>query len=116
MVAALLYPKYEFCEANIGDDIEKLIDDIKKVYEIRIEERTISMMNYISNEEGRQLMIKLGDRVVDKVTGFEGLVTGLVEYLYEKPNALLEGVDNTGQPISIWVTLDRVELVETISK
>lgn len=98
------------------NDIEKLIDGIKKVYEIRIEECPISMMNFISNEEGRQLMIKLGDRVVDKVTGFEGLVTGLVEYLYEKPNALLEGVDNTGQPISIWVASERVELVDPTSE
>lgn len=57
-------------------------------------------------------MIKLGDRATDKVTGFEGLVTGLVEYLYEKPNALLEGIDANGHPISVWVTLDRVKLVE----
>lgn len=61
-------------------------------------------------------MIKLGDRAIDKVTGFEGLVTGLVEYLYEKPGTLLEGVDNAGQPISIWVASERVELVDPTSE
>lgn len=56
-------------------------------------------------------MIKLGTKVRDKETKFEGLVTARAEYLYGLVQVLLESVDNTGRPIEWWCNEARVEEV-----
>lgn len=50
-------------------------------------------------EQEKKNMIKLGAKVRDKVTKFEGLVTARAEYLCDAPRVLVESVDNTGRPI-----------------
>lgn len=57
-------------------------------------------------------MIKLGVKVRDKETNFEGLVTARAEYLYERPSVLVEAIDSTGRPIEWWYKEERVEVVE----
>ena len=57
-------------------------------------------------------MIKLGIKVRDKVTNFEGLVTARADYLYGEPQVMVESVDTTGRPIEWWYKEDRVEIVE----
>ena len=54
-------------------------------------------------------MIKLGTRVRDKETRFEGLVTARAEYLYGESQVMVEAVDSTGRPIEWWYKEDRVE-------
>ena len=45
-------------------------------------------------------MIKLGDRVKDTISGFEGIVTGKAEYLYGCMQILVqpESLQENGQP------------------
>lgn len=57
-------------------------------------------------------MIKLGTKVRDKETKFEGVVTARAEYLHENPRVMVEAVDNTGRPIEWWYEENRVEVVE----
>ena len=54
-------------------------------------------------------MIKLGTRVRDKETKFEGIVTARAEYLYDRPKVLIENIDSTGRPIEWWYDETRVE-------
>lgn len=54
-------------------------------------------------------MIKLGVKVKDKETGFEGLVTARAEYLHEYPRVLVESTDTTGRPVEWWYPESRVE-------
>ena len=56
--------------------------------------------------------IKLGAKVRDKVTKFEGCVTARAEYLYDKPRVLVEGIDSTGRPIEWWYDESRVTEVQ----
>lgn len=53
-------------------------------------------------------MIYLGAIVKDRETGYEGVVTARVEYLYFNPQVLVEGIDNTGRPIEHWCAEERV--------
>jgi hypothetical protein len=56
--------------------------------------------------------IELGSRVSDKITGFEGVVTGRAQYLHGVDNALVEAVVGTdGKLISEWIAETRLELV-----
>jgi hypothetical protein len=57
--------------------------------------------------------IALGNIVRDVVTQFEGTVTGLATYLHEKPQARVEGIDSTGRPITDWVVLDRLTIINS---
>lgn len=57
-------------------------------------------------------MIELGTKAKDKQTGFVGSITARVEYLYDTPQVLLEGVDSTGRPCDYWVNESRIEFVE----
>lgn len=58
-------------------------------------------------------MIKLGTKVRDKETKFEGIVTARAEYLYEAPRVLVENIDTTGRPIECWYDETRVkEIIE----
>lgn len=57
-------------------------------------------------------MIKLGDKVMDKVNGYKGVVTGMVQYAYAADCALVDNIDHTGRPVSVWIELDRLEVTE----
>lgn len=57
-------------------------------------------------------MIELGTNAIDNETGFAGVVTARVGYLYDNPQVLLEGVDSTGRPCDYWVNESRIEFVE----
>ena len=53
----------------------------------------------------------LGQKVRDKITGFEGTVTGYAEYLVAKPIVLIESIDNNGRPIEWWALTERIEFI-----
>lgn len=53
-------------------------------------------------------MIKLGAKVKDKETGYNGVVTGRAEYLYRETQILVENIDNTGRPIEWWIEEERL--------
>ena len=47
--------------------------------------------------------------VVDKVTGYDGIITARAEYCYNSSNQyLVENTDNTGRPVDVWVAEDRL--------
>jgi hypothetical protein len=54
-----------------------------------------------------------GDKVKDKITGFEGTVTGRVEYITGCNQLLVQpsSKDGTEMPKSSWIDEDRCELV-----
>ncbi len=55
--------------------------------------------------------IRTGDKVVDTVTGFKGIVTARVEYLHDIPQVLVQPTElsDVGQMIeSKWITETRV--------
>lgn len=54
-------------------------------------------------------MIKLGTKVRDKETNYQGIVTARAEYLYGIPKVLVENIDSTGRPIDWWYDESRVE-------
>ena len=48
--------------------------------------------------------------VVDKVTGFSGVITARAEYATTSPNRyLVENIDTTGRPVEWWFDEDRLE-------
>ena len=57
-------------------------------------------------------MIKLGTKIRDKETKFNGVVTARAEYLYDEPSVLVESIDSTGRPIEWWYKESRVEVIE----
>lgn len=57
-------------------------------------------------------MIKLGYKVRDKVNGYEGTVTGLVQYAYAADCALVDAIDTTGRPVSTWIEIERLEVTD----
>jgi len=59
-------------------------------------------------------MIKLGDKVKDRISGFEGIATGVAEYLNGCTRILIEPVklDEDGKMLkSIWFDDVQVEIV-----
>lgn len=57
---------------------------------------------------------KLGDRVRDRINGFEGIVTGAATYLYGCVQVLVapEKIASDGKiPESCWLDEDRVEVI-----
>lgn len=53
--------------------------------------------------------IELGMGVKDKVSGYCGIVTALAQYAYSADMALVENVDATNRPVSIWIEIERLE-------
>lgn len=50
-----------------------------------------------------------GDKAVDKVTSYTGVVTGYCHYFGKQPDQyLVEGIDTTGRPISDWYEESRL--------
>lgn len=56
---------------------------------------------------------ELGARARDKITGFQGKITGRADYLTGCRQYVLEGLAQ-GAPHSAWLDEDRVELVEPV--
>ena len=48
----------------------------------------------------------------DKVTGFEGVCTAKVKYMFDVDTVLLESVDKGNKPVVYWAPASRVELKE----
>jgi hypothetical protein len=56
--------------------------------------------------------LELGSKVRDRITGFEGVVTGCAQYLHGVDNALVEALVGTdGKQHSEWIAVTRLELV-----
>lgn len=54
---------------------------------------------------------KLGDKVVDPITGVTGTVTARCEYLYSSPSIRIEGKDGTGRATCDWIDESRAHPV-----
>ena len=49
--------------------------------------------------------------VVDKVTGYDGIITARAEYCNNAVNQyLVENIDSTGRPVEVWMAEDRLVL------
>lgn len=59
-------------------------------------------------------MAELGDKVKDRISGLEGVVTGRIDYLYGCRQVLVNPQEvKDGKPIeSSWLDEDRVEVVQ----
>jgi hypothetical protein len=55
---------------------------------------------------------QLGDRVREIVSGYEGVVSGYVEYLWGCHQVLVGRADKDGKPESEWFDIGRIEVVE----
>lgn len=59
-------------------------------------------------------MIQLGDKVKDRVTGFEGVITGAAEYLTGCRQVLVQPPAKDGEfKEGRWIDDDRLELLRT---
>lgn len=57
--------------------------------------------------------MKLGDRVRDRISGFEGIVIGNAEFLFENPQALVASDSLTSNGLrrdNVWIEHARLEL------
>lgn len=52
----------------------------------------------------------LGDKVKDKITGYKGTITSVCFSINRPVSYLVEGIDNTGRPISDWIDEHRLKL------
>lgn len=59
-------------------------------------------------------MFNLKDVVRDTITGFEGVVTGIAQYVGRETVYQLENVDNTGRPIEWWFPENRLVRISGI--
>jgi hypothetical protein len=54
----------------------------------------------------------MGKKVKDKISGFEGIVTGIVDYLTGCKQLLIQPPAKDGEfKSSIWIDIDRVEVI-----
>lgn len=54
---------------------------------------------------------RLGDKVREIVSGYEGVVTGFCEYLWGCEQVLVARPDKDGKPESDWYDVGRVEVL-----
>lgn len=54
-------------------------------------------------------MFNFYDKVRDKLTGYEGVITAKAQYVDQPDRYLVESIDNTGRPIEWWIAIDRLE-------
>lgn len=59
----------------------------------------------------KRVAVQLGARVRDTVTGFEGTVTGLAEYLHESATARVTAQTGTDEAKERWIAEARLEPV-----
>ncbi len=55
------------------------------------------------------MIIKLNDKMKDKITGYSGTVTAKAEYITGETRYLVESVDCTGRPTEFWYDESRLE-------
>lgn len=55
---------------------------------------------------------QLGDRVREIVSGYTGVVTGCVRYLWGCEQVLVARADEKGKPESDWFDVGRIEILE----
>jgi hypothetical protein len=62
----------------------------------------------------KEFLFKNGDKVREKVTGFEGTITGTAFYLTGCTSHLITGkqFDPSKEPIALWYDEGRIELIE----
>lgn len=68
---------------------------------------------------GKKVTIKLGDMVVDKLTGFTGKVLGIGHYMYEASWITVQPVTNTtrdNELKTVGFRIGRLKLVEAPKK
>lgn len=58
----------------------------------------------------------LGDKVKDKITGYKGTITSVCFSINRPVSYLVEGIDNTGRPISDWIDEHRLIKLDKIEK
>ena len=56
-------------------------------------------------------MFNLNEKVKDRITGFEGVITGIAMYVSRETLYQVENVDSTGRPIEWWFPADRIERI-----
>lgn len=54
--------------------------------------------------------VRLGTKVRDSITGFEGTVTARCEYLTSTTRIMIEGQSADGKPVDLWCDESRAEL------
>lgn len=57
--------------------------------------------------------VKLGDKVKDIVTGYEGVVTGKLVYVWGCEQACVHFRDQDNKPQSDWFDIGRLEVLES---
>ena len=58
-----------------------------------------------------EMNIGYGARVYDDITQYEGKVTAFCHYYGKQPDQyLVEGIDQTRRPVSMWVSADRIRV------
>lgn len=57
-----------------------------------------------------EMKFALGDKVKDKITGYKGTITSVCFSINRPVSYLIEGIDNTGRPISDWIDEHRLKL------
>lgn len=55
------------------------------------------------------MKFQLKERVSDSVTGYTGVITGRCEHISGEPMYRVDGMDNTGRPVSEWLDESRLE-------
>lgn len=56
-------------------------------------------------------MFNLKDKVRDKINGYEGIITGIAQYVDCETRYQVESVDTTGRPIEWWFPENRLERI-----
>lgn len=61
--------------------------------------------------DGMRIEDLMGKRVIDEVTGFVGTVTAYAVYHFDETQILVEGMDNSDNPVSEWYSAKRFSLI-----
>jgi hypothetical protein len=110
-----------YCEWKGWDPVDLASEEADRVESIPIEQwRTRheakqgdGIVQSLTTSKGAEMgKIELGSKVRDRITGFEGVVTGRAQYLHGVDNALVEALTgNDGEQHSEWIAETRLELV-----
>jgi hypothetical protein len=69
----------------------------------------------VSFDKGEKMTINLGDKVRDKITGFEGIVTGHCSYISGCDQISVQPQmkkGDTDRPTGMWIDIDCCEVIE----
>lgn len=68
-----------------------------------------------ARSKGGENMLELGMKARDKITGFEGVVTAIAQYLGEETRFLVEARVKDGKTSERWFCSSRLEICEETS-